>query len=191
MSAGGNAGGADAQGRRPAPARLPRLLDRVSRLLARVGAVLFFAIGAMITYDVVGRYVFNSPTVWAEELTRIFQIWATYLALAWVYRQRQLISITVLVDRLHGTARRVADAFSAAIISVFSAVVVWYGTSIVIESIDRGRATASMLRVPEWIIEISIPLCFLLLLLQALVDLVRALAGAEPVEPAGGDGATP
>ena len=64
----------------------------------------------MITYEVVMRYVFLAPTIWAEELSRFFQIWATYIAAAYVLRHRQLIAITILVNRLGPLGRRLAES---------------------------------------------------------------------------------
>ena len=49
-------------------------LARVARALAGLSALLLFAIGAMLTYEVTARYFFNAPTIWAEELSRLFLI---------------------------------------------------------------------------------------------------------------------
>ncbi len=56
-----------------------QLIDWVGVACSRIAGWLFFAIGLMITYEVVGRYVFNAPTIWAEEMSRFFQVWAVYL----------------------------------------------------------------------------------------------------------------
>ncbi len=52
---------------------MSRGLERVTDALGWLGAWLFFAVGGMITYEVVMRYLFNAPTIWAEELSRFFQ----------------------------------------------------------------------------------------------------------------------
>ena len=81
-------------------------IDRLSDLCGKLAAGLFFVIGGMITYEVIARYVFVSPTIWAEELSRFIQIWATYLAAAYVLRHRHLITIDMLTSR----RRQYADA---------------------------------------------------------------------------------
>ena len=150
-----------------------RLIDRLNEVFGWIAAAAFVAIGAMITYEVVMRYVFLAPTVWAEELSRFLQIWATYIAAATVLHHRQLIAITVVVEHLGARGRRVAEAFSLVCILLFCAVAVYYGLIIMADSIRLGRSTPTMLSVPQWMTELAIPLGFMLLGLQALVELIR------------------
>jgi TRAP-type C4-dicarboxylate transport system permease small subunit len=154
--------------------------DALSDLCGRFAAWVFVAIGAMITYEVVMRYLFNAPTIWAEELSRFAQIWATYLAAAYVLRHRQLIRINMLTRRLGPRGRRLAEAFSLVWIALFSAVAIWYGADIALESIRVGRASSTMLGVPRWMTEFAVPAGFALLLLQALVELLKLKAGPPP-----------
>jgi TRAP-type C4-dicarboxylate transport system permease small subunit len=164
-------------------------VDRVNDRLGALSAWLFFAIGGMIGYEVVSRYVFNAPTIWAEEMSRFFQLWATYLAVATLLRRRELIRITLLIERLGPAGRRAAEVFSLLVIAAFCAVAIWYGTDILLESIRLDRSTSTMLDVPQWTTEIVIPLGFALLLVQCAVEIVRLLAGArEPGEPGPGPG---
>ena len=154
---------------------MSRLIDGLSDLCGRLAAVLFVLIGVMITYEVVMRYAFFAPTSWAEEMSRFFQIWAVYIAAAFILRHRHLIVITVVVDRLPRGGRLAAELFALAWIAVFSAVALWYGVVTVVESIAVGRNTSTMLSVPQWMTEIAIPLGFGLLLLQCLLEAARLL----------------
>ncbi len=148
-------------------------IDRLGRWLSMISAWLFFAIGGMIIYEVAARYLFNAPTIWAEEMSRFFQIWATYLAMAALLRGRSLIRITLLIDRLGPSSRRLAEIFSLLVIGGFSVVATWYGLAILVESIAQGRATSTMLAVPRWTTESAIPIGFGLLSLQCLVEIIR------------------
>ncbi len=150
-----------------------KLIDRLNDIFGWIAAAAFVVVGVMITYEVVMRYVFLAPTIWAEEMSRFFQIWATYIAAAYVLRHRQLIAITILVNRLGPLGRRLADGFALIWILVFCLVAVYYGLDIMLDSIRLGRATSTMLSVPQWMTEIAIPLGFTLLGLQALAELIR------------------
>jgi len=150
-----------------------KLIDRLNDAFGWLAAAAFVAVGAMITYEVVMRYVFLAPTIWAEELSRFLQIWATYIAAAYVLRHRQLIAITMLINRLGPQGRRIADGFALLWILLFSLVAVYYGMEIMLDSIRQGRATSTMLSVPKWMTEAAIPFGFTLLALQALAELIR------------------
>jgi TRAP-type C4-dicarboxylate transport system permease small subunit len=160
---------------------LLELIDAVGVACSRIAGWLFFAIGVMITYEVVARYVFNAPTIWAEEMSRFFQVWAVYLGAAYVLRYKHLIRITLLTDRIGPSGRRIAEAFSLIIIGTFCVVAIAWGIEIVAESVRLNRTTSTMLDVPQWMTELAIPVGCGLLLLQCVAQLVR-LARATDVD---------
>ncbi len=165
-----------------------KTIDRISDACGVLAAGLFFVIGGMISYEVVARYVFNAPTIWSEEMSRFAQIWATYLAAAYVLRHRGLIAITVLTERLGARGQRAAEAFSLLAILVFASVTIVYGAGIARESWEIGRATSTMLAVPKWMTESAIPVGVGLLAAQALVELIRlAVSGSTSATGAGAD----
>jgi TRAP-type C4-dicarboxylate transport system permease small subunit len=157
------------------------LIDRVGVACSRIAGWLFFTIGLMITYEVVARYVFNAPTIWAEEMSRFFQVWAVYLGAAYVLRYQYLIRITLLIDRIGPLGRRLAEAFSLVVIGGVCVVAIAWGIEIVAESVRLGRTTSTMLDVPQWTTELAIPVGCGLLLLQCLAQLVR-LASTRDVD---------
>ncbi len=152
-----------------------RTIDTISDWSGRLAAWLFFLIGPIIVYEVVARYVFLSPTIWSEELSRFLQIWGTYLAAAYVLRKRQLIAIDIVVRYSGPLLRKVLESAALLVIIVFCLVAVYFGMKIAIDSIMIGRASSSMLAVPLWMTEVAIPLGFTLLLLQALAELYRTI----------------
>ncbi|MCC7274384.1 MAG: TRAP transporter small permease subunit, partial [Alphaproteobacteria bacterium] len=65
-------------------------------LLALAGFVMFaLAIGNAIL-----RYFFDSPLIWAEEISRYAMVWGTMLGIAIAYRGGQHVAVTLLVDAL-------------------------------------------------------------------------------------------
>ncbi|MGO1118434.1 TRAP transporter small permease subunit [Rhodovibrionaceae bacterium A322] len=160
-----------------------RLIDRLSTLLGHVSAWLFFLTGAMITYEVTARYLFNAPTIWAAELSQLALIWGTFLAAALLLHRRQHIRITMILAHLGPQGRRWAEMFSLLFIAAFAAQVAWFGWEIAYDSMVRGRSTGTMMNIPNWYSEVVIPVSFALLTLQALVEFARLAAGQLPPEP--------
>lgn len=156
-----------------------RAFRRLTAALAAVSAVLLFAIGAMLTYEVVARYFFNAPTIWAEELSRLFLIWAVFLASAGLLASRDHIRITVLIDRAPKAVRRVADVFSYLFVAVITGLIAWHGYPIAQKSFEVGRSTGSMLDIPSWWAQAAVPLCFALVTIQALLCALDAALGRE------------
>ena len=164
-----------------------RVLDAISDALAAVAAWALFVIGLMLGFEVVARYFFNAPTVWAEELSRVFMIWAVFLSAASLLRHDTHIRVTVVTDMLGANARRIARFFSLLIVLMVSAIVFWYGLDDPIKSIARGRTTGTMLDIPAWMLQAAVPAGFALLTLQSLVELTRVALGRNYEERGASD----
>ncbi len=154
------------------------VIDRLSDLLARLAGWAYFAIGLMLAYEVAARYFFNAPTIWAEELSRLVFVWATLIAAAGLLRHDQHIRVTVVTDRLGLAGQRWARVASHAFVLVLCGFVVWHGTPIAANSWETGRTTGTMMDLPNWWAQAAVPLAFLLLGLQSVVEMIRMLTGA-------------
>lgn len=159
---------------------------RLTDWLGDISAWLFFATGGLLTYEVLARYVFSSPTIWAAEISQMFLIWGMYLAIPRTIMRRENISIEVLHELLPVRAQKFCDFFALLFIGLFSAVVLWYGWEIAWDSFERGRSTGTMLNIPNWWTEMIIPAGFALALLSCLVSLARMMTGTEPADPSPG-----
>jgi TRAP-type C4-dicarboxylate transport system permease small subunit len=76
--------------------------------------------------------------------------------------------------------RRLFETVALGIIAVFCGVAIVHGIDVVVDSVQQGRRTSTMLQVPKWMTELAIPVGFALLLAQALLDLARTWAGEAP-----------
>ncbi len=153
------------------------LIDQINRYCALFGAYLFFSIGLIIAYEVAARYLFNMPTIWVEEIARVLQLWGCYLSMGWILKNRKMIRITILIERLAPGAAKIAELFSITIIAVFSVITIYYASIITLESISLDRHTSSMLGLPEWLFDASIVLGFFLLLLQCIAEFMKICQG--------------
>ena len=144
----------------------------LSRLAGLLGACLLAATGAMLTYEVVARYFFIKPTIWAAELSQLCLIWGCLLAMGWVLTLRRHITVNAVTGLLPPGAQRLCAGFSLQVLIVFSVIVTWYGWEIFHDSWQRGRTTGSLLDLPAWVAELSVPVGFALLTAQALVELI-------------------
>ena len=154
-----------------------QIFSKLVRGLAWLAAFFFVAAGVMLTYEVVARYFFTKPTIWAAELSQLCLIWGSLIAMAWALGERRHIAVDAVVSRLSPAVRRWTDAAAMLVIAWLSAMVVWKGGDIFLDSFERGRTTGSMLDLPSWVAELSVPLGFAVLFVQAVVEAVRAATG--------------
>ena len=146
-------------------------------ILAWIAAILFVATGAMLTYEVIMRYFFISPTIWAAELSQLCLIWGSLIAMAWALRWGRHIAVDAVAVLLPVHVRRQTDAVAMIVVALFSVVLVWKGGLIFWDSFERGRTTATMLDLPSWIGELSVPFGFAILAVQAVIEVIATLRG--------------
>ena len=161
---------------------LVRFADRLSEQSGRFAAWVFFAIGIAVTYEVVMRYVFVAPTIWVDEVARIGQIWAAYLAVAFTLKNREMVVIDIAFRTPGTLARKLTETFALLVIGLFCFVTVYYGFELWLRATLRGHTTDTILALPKWFTEAAVWVGFFILALQVAAELIRLW---RP-EPAGG-----
>tara|TARA_B100001057_G_scaffold325074_1_gene325274 strand:+ start:541 stop:1017 length:477 start_codon:yes stop_codon:yes gene_type:complete len=149
------------------------IYNKIVKYSGYLASALFIAIGFIISYEVIMRYLFNSPTVWVNEISRFLQIWATYLALTYSFDRKEFIRITVLYDKLNEAGKKVLDFISAIFILTFSSFVLYFGWLIAYDSLKVGRTSSTILDVPSFLTELAIPLCFAFLVIRVILEIFR------------------
>lgn len=158
----------------------------VERAMGRIAALLLALTGAFLTVEVVARYFFIRPTIWAAELSQLCLIWAVPIAMAWVLSTGQHIRVTALTALAPAPVRRAMELASLLVVLVFSLFVMVYGYDIFADSLERGRTSGTMLNLKAWVREASVPVGFAVLTLSCVVNMWRVLHGDMPApeEPA-------
>jgi TRAP-type C4-dicarboxylate transport system permease small subunit len=102
-------------------------MDRVSAFLGRVTMVLNVVLVSVMLYEVMLRYVFEAPTLWANELSLWLAGFLFLLAGLYSMQQRSHISIFIVYDKLPRGLQRACDTFSTLLIVLFAAAIIWGG----------------------------------------------------------------
>ena len=105
---------------RAAPSEPLNLIDRVSLGISRVTMYLVVIIVAAIAYEVVLRYFFRAPTLWANELSLWLGGLSYLFAGLYAMQQRNHIRITALYDIVPPRVKIAFDAIGVLCIVAFA-----------------------------------------------------------------------
>ena len=133
------------------------MIDRWLERLALLGGVLLVAVGGLISYEVVARFLFNAPTTWILDVSIYLTMWATFLAVGHTLRAGAHVRMDLYVRRLAPRARRATDAVVAVLALAFSALLTWQGLQSIADAVRLGEVTLSTIRVPLWVPLAAIP----------------------------------
>ena len=101
--------------------------DVLSLVLSRIAMIGVVFVVLVMFYEVVSRYVFNKPTLWANELSLWIAAFLFLLAGQYAMQQRSHIRIYIIYDLMPRGAQKLSDCISVFLIWVFAACLVWGG----------------------------------------------------------------
>ena len=104
--------------------KIRSVLNKALNLLAGLSMAVMVL---LTTYQVIVRYIFNSPSTWSEELVGYLFGWSTMLGATIVSGERGHMNIPVLVDRFNPTMRKAFHIFAEVIAFIFSAAILVFG----------------------------------------------------------------
>ena len=101
--------------------------DIVSLVCARLAMIATALIVIVMFYEVVSRYVFSRPTLWANELSLWIAAYVFLFAGLYAMQQRSHIRIYVIYDLMPRWAQKAADVVSTLLICIFLFALIWGG----------------------------------------------------------------
>ena len=153
-----------------------RLSETLNRWIERICAVILGVLVVDIWIGVFGRYVFELPVTWAEELARYLMIWAALLAVSCGIARREHVAVTALIERLPQGAQRWLHVFIDMLAFAFFAFIAYFGIGM---TQDGATQYATIFDMTMLIPFAAVPVSSLLACIQLALTGVRDFCLAE------------
>lgn len=98
---------------------------------------------------------------WAEEFCRFCWIWSVFLSLPYTIRKGSMLRVSVLLDLVPGTLRKVVNILVDLIVTASMGFLTVYSVSVLKDVLKSGEASPAMLW-PMWIVYIVMLIGFAL-----------------------------
>lgn len=146
-------------------------IERISEVSGIIGAIGILFSAGVLTYEVIMRYVFETPTIWEIEFSVYLLIMATFVGAAYGLKNGSHIHID-LVIRFFSSQTRTRLFLSTSIIAfIFCLLLAITGWRIWWEALSKGWKSDSLWGPPLWIPYLFLPLGVTLLCLQYLIQI--------------------
>jgi len=150
-----------------------KLIDAVNDRVGNLLSYFLFFFFVLLLMEVILRYFFNSPTVWANELAQMLFGAYAILAGGYILRTGGHVNVDILYSRLSRKQRAVLDIVTSSLFFLFCGMLLVYGGSLAWDSLARFEHSQSAWNPPLYPAKLMIPLAALLLMLQGLAKLIR------------------
>ncbi len=152
-----------------------KTIDTINDWIGKIVAFLLIPAIFITAYEVIMRYFFTAPTIWAWELN--LQFWAAIVLLSggYVLLKNGHVRVDVVYNMFDIRKRAVLDIMAYLLIMICMVLVIKYGLNLGIASFLKGERQATVWASPMWTIRMLIPVGCILLFLQGISETIKSL----------------
>ena len=152
-------------------------IERAVYLLGRATSWLALAIVLLMAANVLLRYLFNTGSVWSQELEWHLLAPLILFGMSYALLHGEHVRVDVLYAQFSERRKALVDIVSALLAIAVSLIVIWLSVKYVHQSwaIDERSADPGGLPM-RWALKALIPIGFAVLALQSVAVLLRAVA---------------
>lgn len=154
-------------------------IDVLTIILDAVIASFFAAILLITILQVVLRYGFNASVLGGVEAMEGLFIYTTAIGAAAAIRRRQHISINFMVKLLPVLYQRMVDVLVHLLVAFLNGGMIYYSISWIGKV---GGNESPVMRIPEWTMQISVPVGCGLVILYCVFNIILTICGEWPLK---------
>jgi len=140
---------------------------------------LIYAIAALMLFEVVSRYSFNSPTSWGPELATL--LFGPFFLLGGPYllHLRGHVAVDIVSANARGRLKVILALSAVLLAMLFGLILLWFSVPLAWQSYQYGETSYSAWNPPVWPAKMVLPIAALLLVLQSVAEIVFIRTGED------------
>ena len=153
-----------------------RFTDAIEWINVKAGEfVAYWGVIAVFVYyyEVVARFVFNSPTNWVHESMFLMFGMQYMISGAYAYKEDQHVRVDVVYTHLSTRGKAIADIVSSVFFFIFTLTMLYTGWRFASDAVQNSETSFTEWSVQYWPVKIAIPLGAALIVLQGVSKLLK------------------
>ena len=153
-----------------------RITDKIEWINVKAGEyVAWWSLIAVFVYyyEVVARFIFNSPTNWVHESMFLMFGMQYMLSGAYAYREDQHVRVDVIYAKFSPRGKAIADIVTSVFFFIFIGTMLVTGYRFAADAVNVGEHSFTEWGIQYWPIKLTIPIGAGLLLLQGISKLIK------------------
>jgi TRAP-type mannitol/chloroaromatic compound transport system permease small subunit len=153
-----------------------KVTDVIDRLTTKVG--LFVAWWAVIAvfgyyYEVVARFIFNSPTNWLHESMFLMFGMQYVLCGAYAYCEDQHVRVDVIYTKFSTRWKAIADIITSVFFFIFIVTLLWTSLRFALDAVSVDEHSFTEWGIQYWPVKLMMPIGAALMTLQGISKLIK------------------
>lgn len=148
-------------------------IDLFNEWIGRIFRFLLIPLLAVSMYEIIARYLFNSPTVWAAQILSLLFVSMVAIGGGHVLRHDGHVRMDVFYGGMSKQGKAISDLCTFIIFFIFITLLAWQTIEMAVESVRIREASWSAFKGPIYPKKIALALGVLFLWLQGIVKLTK------------------
>lgn len=166
--------------------RMRAWLQKLYLACGVLAAVFMVLIGVAVLYSIGGAYL-GYVARSADDFAGYAMLASSFLALAYTFGRGEHIRVTLVLQRLHGRARRIGEIWCLAISTLLAGFFAYYSVKLIFDSYRFGDKSTGLIAVPLWIPQIPMAIGVVVLFIALLEQFIVTASGGELPREASAD----
>ena len=153
-----------------------RVTDAIEMVNVKAGEfVAWWSLIAVFVYyyEVIARFVFNSPTNWVHESMFLMFGMQYMLSGAYAYREDQHVRVDVIYAKFSPRGKAIADIVTSVFFFIFIGTMFVTGIRFAADAVNAREVSFTEWGIQYWPVKLAIPIGAALLLLQGVAKLLK------------------
>ena len=150
--------------------------DWIDRISTKAGEyVAYWAVIAVFVYyyEVLARFVFNSPTNWVHESMFLMFGMQYMISGADAYKEDQHVRVDVIYSKFSPRGKAIADIVTSVFFFIFTLTMTWTGWRFAADAVANRETSFTEWGIQYWPVKLMLPLGAALIVLQGVSKLVK------------------
>jgi TRAP-type mannitol/chloroaromatic compound transport system permease small subunit len=158
---------------------IDRINGKAGEYVAYWGVIAVFA----YYYEVLARFVFNSPTNWVHESMFLMFGMQYMISGAYAYREDQHVRVDVFYSKFSRRGKAIADIISSIFFFIFTITLLWTGWRFAADAVANRESSFTEWAIQYWPVKLTMPIGAALIILQGVAKLIKDILILTRKEP--------
>jgi TRAP-type mannitol/chloroaromatic compound transport system permease small subunit len=153
-----------------------RFTDALEWVNVRIGEyVAYWALISVFVYyyEVIARFVFNSPTNWVHESMFLMYGMQYMLCGAYAYREDQHVRVDVFYTKFSPRGKAIADIVTSVFFFIFILTMTWTGARFAMDAVNNNEVSFTEWGIQYWPVKLALPIGAALMAVQGFSKLIK------------------
>jgi C4-dicarboxylate transporter, DctM subunit len=142
--------------------------QKLNYLGGAISGIFILFLGLIVTYEVIMRYFFRSPTDWVNEIASMLCLGSAFLALGYVMQEKAHIDVDFITKRLSKRNQILFSLIGLILSAIYCALLIWTGTEVAFATFRAGEMNPLGLGIPTFILRGFVPAGGIFLLVEII-----------------------